>query len=479
MSARISDYNDVLYSRELSNDLPVQTDLIKRTALAAIPFLSLCPLLRFPISLTMGSLRVWNTDSNDVWQKVAAITALAGSLFQHRIGIACTTVQDLFLEINKIKTQGTSEDSLKGLIRIFNHLVYLGLISFGGLELSIVAFAIQIVINLLQSKDEFQNDRWIEGFANLLMCGIRLQQTYNQCQQLTRKWEIEKAIKKIHVGELHEKWRFPSDHLPVGIEVNGIRIISWNVLNNAYMEWVTDKDSQGLNGSLISELDIPIQENGLTKRDVFVAEMIQTMMAKGQIVALQECSEPFLEYLKQNLPSQWDLVRSFDTVKKDQDVILYNTAQLAYCSESSETTNTAYPSVPGRPLQNVYFSRYEGGSDLRIINAHIPGDPTLPGREEFAEYVYKQHQQGLVTIALGDNNFERDEMIDAYRKAGFTDFSIHSPWKTNIDPYTKESKAIDHLFVMGDEDSRDLRSDEILVNGNLQESINLLNQERV
>ena len=52
------------------------------------------------------------------------------------------------------------------------------------------------------------------------------------------------------MGELHEKWQFPSDHLPVGIEVDGVKIISWNVLNNVYMEWVTTKDSQGLNSGV-------------------------------------------------------------------------------------------------------------------------------------------------------------------------------------------------------------------------------------
>ena len=81
-----------------------------------------------------------------------------------------------------------------------------------------------------------------------------------------------------------------------------------------------------------------------------------------------------------------------------------------------------------------------------------------------------------ITIALGDNNFERDEMIEAYRKAGFSDFSLHSPWKTNIDPITKEAKGIDHLFVIGNDESRDLKPNEVLIGGNFQEIIHLLNQ---
>jgi endonuclease/exonuclease/phosphatase family metal-dependent hydrolase len=420
----------------------------------------------------MGTCRVWNADHNDMFETGVAIIALVGSIFQHRAGMIITTIQDIIIEINKVRKGENWEDVSKSLIKIFNNLVYLALISRGGLELSILAFLLQAAIHLIQSRDEFKNGRWIEGVANLLMAAVRLQQSHTQYQQLQRNWEIEDAIKRISVGELHEKWRFPSDHLPVGIEVNGIRVISWNVLNNAYIEWVTDKDSQGLNGSMISDLNVPINDAGLTMRDVLVVDMVQTMMAQGQVVALQECSQPFLQHLQERLPSHWGLVKSFEQ-RPDQDVILYRKTQLTYQSALSETTQSAYPSVPGRPIQNAYFSN-QAGRDLRLINSHIPGDPDKPCREEFAHYVHGQHREGAITIALGDNNFERDEMIEAYRNAGFSDFSLHSPWKTNIDPETKQSKGIDHLFVVGEDTSRDLKPDEVLIGGNLQETINLL-----
>lgn len=479
MTARVSDYKNVLYSREYSNDVPPQpqTNLAKRVALAAIPFLTLHSGLRFPVSLAMGTLRVWNSDRKDIFGTAIAITALAATIFQHRIGMVLTTIQDVIIEINKIQKAKSWEEVAKSLIKIFNNLVYLALIARGGLELSILAFMMQTVVNLIQSRDEFKKGNLIEGFANLLMAGIRLHQSHTQYQQLKRNWEIEAAIKKVFVGELHEKWRFPSDHLPVGIEVDGVRIISWNVLNNAYMEWVTDKDSQGLNGSMISDLNVPVNEHGLTMRDMVIADMVQNMMTQGQIVALQECGEPFLEYLQTKLPSNWDLIKSFNTQRTDQDVILYNKSQFTYQSALSETTESAYPSFPGRPLQTAHFSSNQG-KDLHIINAHIPGDPNKPGREEFADYVYRQHREGSTTVALGDNNFERHEMRDAYQKAGFSDFNLHSPYQTNIDPVDKRSKGIDHFFAIGNDNSSDLKPDQVLIGGNLQETIDLLNQVR-
>lgn len=476
MTAQVSDYKNVVYHREYDHDVPQQDHLASRVAMAALPFFSLIPQLRFPLSLAMGSLRVWNHSDHlgrniaQQAQLVVAIIALAAAIFCHPIGQIIVSMQDIILDVKFLITEcATKEEAIYTLFKIFNNLLYLALVTWGGLELSIVCLALQLVMNLIDSVKDFKQGRWIEGCAHLLMAAVRLEQTYTQCQLLKRNWEIEDAIKRFKVGELHEKWQFPSDHLPVGIEVNGVRIISWNVLNNAYIDWVTEKDSQGLNGSLISELNKPVGDTGLTMRDLYVADLVKDMMAHGHVIALQECGEPFLQCLQQKLPSSWSLVRSFETARKDQDVILYDKTKVEHLS--SHTNMDAYPSSKDRPLQQETFAA--NGMNLNLFNAHIPGDPTLPGRDEFARYVASQHHAGDVTIALGDNNFERDEMIAAYRHAGFSDFSIHSPWKTNIDPATKESKGIDHLFVVGTENSRDLRPDEVL--HNLEDTIHLLN----
>ena len=49
------------------------------------------------------------------------------------------------------------------------------------------------------------------------------------------------------MGELQEKWQFPSDHLPVGMNLDGLKIASWNVLNPLYMNWVIEKNSKDQN----------------------------------------------------------------------------------------------------------------------------------------------------------------------------------------------------------------------------------------
>lgn len=475
------------YHREYENDLPQQeAPLYQRVALVALPFLSLYKPLSLPIALGMGAARVYTTShqlvsdirSGDrrqiafaVLQTTIAVIALAATIFTHPIGMIITTSQDILFELCAL-TQALQrkdwEAALVSLTKIINNAFYLALICRGGLELSIVSLALQAITLVVLSYEEFKEGHLLEGCGNLLMAAVRLHQGYSQFKILQRQWEIEKAIKRVFVGELHEKWQFPSDHLPVGVEVDGVKIISWNVLNNAYMEWVTTKDSQGLNGSMISDLDKVVKPNGLTQRDLYVADLVVQMTKSGHVVALQECGMPFLEALQEKLPSQWQMVRSFDN-RVDQDVVLYDGSRLTYQPERSEVSTTAYASAPGRPIQNVYFTQ-----GLRIVNGHIPGDPTLPVREEFANYVRRHHAGGQTTVALGDNNFERDEMISAYEAAGFKNYSVHSPWKTNIDPYGKFSKGIDHLFVTGAKSSYDLSPDDVLPNGNLRETISLL-----
>lgn len=466
LDAVISDFRDVFYTRDYRYDTPEPMpgcSKARRCLLAAIPFLSLHPSCQLPIALVMGTTRAWTCyNEKEVSGTSMAILAVAGSVFQFRIGILATVAHDIFLELKHVKQeQCDGEEIAKSSVKIMNHLLFLGLTCRGGLELSILSLAMQAVVNASDAREDFKKGLYIEGTANLLMAGVRSGQSYRQFQHLQRRWEIERAMQNVFVGELHEKWQFPSDHLPVAVEIDGKKVISWNVMNSAYMEWVVEKDSQGLNGSMLTDLDIPVGSNGLTQRDVLIADMVQQMSQNGEVIALQECSLPFLEHLEGKLGASWGMVRSFEGNRVDQEVVLYHRDHFSYLPECSETSSQVYPSFPGRPVQRVSLEGAEG-SIFQVINTHIPGDPNLPGREEVARYAERYHRDDRVTIVLGDNNFERHEMLDAFFKAGFSNFSLHSPWKTNIDPYSKESKGIDHFFVIGHKTSVDLRPEDFL-----------------
>src|SRR5262245_39874654 len=67
--------------------------------------------------------------------------------------------------------------------------------------------------------------------------------------------------KGTYVGKLQEKWQFPSDHLPIGMTMDGLNIASWNVLDASFMRWMTEKDSQGLKHSMIVDEHIYIGDS--------------------------------------------------------------------------------------------------------------------------------------------------------------------------------------------------------------------------
>ncbi len=288
------------------------------------------------------------------------------------------------------------------------------------------------------------------------------------------------ANERVYVGDLREKWQFPSDHLPIGVQINDFRIITWNVLNNAYLDWIIEKDYQGLKGSMINDLNIEIQANGFTKRDQRIIEIIHAMMnSSAGIIALQECGPAFLMELKEQLPENWQIVKKSNEWAKNDEIILYNSTLFAYRSDLSKVSYP-YPSFPDRILLNAVFERLDGSKQvIRILNAHIPGDPSLPGKEEFAQYIYAHSSSEETLVALGDHNFERSEMLAAYQKAGLasSEFDFHSPWHTNIHPNTKEAKSIDHIFVKGTS-SRALKAEEIVENYHLKEIVELLSKNK-
>lgn len=248
-----------------------------------------------------------------------------------------------------------------------------------------------------------------------------------------------------YVGELQEKWQFPSDHLPIGMTFDNLNILSWNVLDAEHMNWVTEKNTQGLSRSIIADEHVYIADSQLTIRDKHVVDLIlQTIQHPTHprsILALQECSPSFIEELRSQLPAD------FEIVSHEDNALLLDRRLLDVVSIAAPSD--IFTNDPDRTVQNVTIRLLENGQLLRLVNAHVPGDPTKPARFEFARYLAATFDPTLSTIAMGDMNFNELEMSDAMNQA-FPDgspFSLHSPYCTNISPVVFNSKAIDHFLV--------------------------------
>ncbi len=244
-----------------------------------------------------------------------------------------------------------------------------------------------------------------------------------------------------YVGELQERWQFPSDHLPIGMTIGDLSFASWNVLDSAYMRWVIE-NSQGLSRSMIMDEHIYIGESELSVRDQHTIRLVLQMLSNDRsILSLQECSAPFLTELKAQLPDRYKIIEHYG----EATIIDLNRFQIL----SAKQVTGVFAEDPKRGFQELILRCLDNDQKFRIINAHIPGDPAKPARFEFAKYLASTFDPGITTIALGDMNFNELEMADAMTQA-FQDenpFAIYSPYCTNISPYSFISKAIDHFIV--------------------------------
>lgn len=248
-----------------------------------------------------------------------------------------------------------------------------------------------------------------------------------------------------YVGELQEKWKFPSDHLPIGMTFEDFDVLSFNVLDADYMSWVIEKNSQGLSRSMIADEHVYIGDSGLTFRDQHVVNLILQAIANPNhprsILALQECSKPFLQELCSKLPPHFEVVSHFGEAL----VIDRNRFEVV----DARAVTGIFSDFPFRAIQDVQLRRLDTGASLRIVNAHLPGDPLKPARFEFGHYLSQTLDPSTVTLAMGDMNFNEREMQDALDRAfeGASLFSVLTPYCTNISPYEFVSKAIDHFLV--------------------------------
>jgi len=93
-------------------------------------------------------------------------------------------------------------------------------------------------------------------------------------------------------------------------------IASWNVLGSDYIDWVTEKDSHGLKGSMISDEHVFIGDSKLTLRDKHVVDLVLQMLSHPThpraVLSLQECNAPFLEEVLSGLTKTVSLLEPVD-----------------------------------------------------------------------------------------------------------------------------------------------------------------------
>ncbi len=261
---------------------------------------------------------------------------------------------------------------------------------------------------------------------------------------------LPQTVQRVHVGELGARWQFPSDHLPVGATVDGIRIASWNVLNRAYLNHFAPhgRNDQGLaNSCLWDEQHRPsLRDTRLSLREERIVDMVKSLASSRDIILLQECSQPFLAALAEALPSRVQC-RHGSTASPENDIaLLYDQGRLTLDTELSEFVADAYPCKRDRALMSLAF--HHQGRTLRVVHSHVPGMPSGEGLREFTEHVVRLASGQAPMVVTGDLNFELAELAAAFKIQGLpppvSAVNVRSTVGTD-----RFAKLIDHIVVLG------------------------------
>jgi len=255
-----------------------------------------------------------------------------------------------------------------------------------------------------------------------------------------------------YVGELGDKWLFPSDHLPVGASVGPLSVTSWNILNTKFLHHIASNDQGLLNSSIIG-YDIPFgDESSLTFRENNVVMNIISMVVDDihfprNVVAIQECNNSVLDALRKRFPDNIDISTPFDGGLRDDngEAIIYNSSLFEYIGSNTYV----YQAKRGNSIFDVTLRERKSGDIYRIINSHVPGGPySIKALDEFGDYLISNYDDKHVMIVMGDLNASYSAIAKVLSVKGIDQQYryVESGYPSHIDT-RRNAVTFDHIFV--------------------------------
>lgn len=202
------------YHRRYDLDLPQEgPPLLKRIALATLPFLSLYRPLGSALSIGLGSCRAlshlsnaltlegnrnWTQCDLEVSQAALAALAVATTFYNFTAGLYITTAVDLsqgikrtISHVSQQEYKKAAEEALQSTASAF----YLGFMATGALEAILLSTLIQASLSALEAHNEWKEGRYIEAAAKFAMGAVRLRQAHSYSKLIQRRNQLLKIQK--------------------------------------------------------------------------------------------------------------------------------------------------------------------------------------------------------------------------------------------------------------------------------------------
>lgn len=215
--SNISDYllhttvDPLYYQRRVEHDLPPVNpgndwkDIAKRVALISVPFISLYKPAGQGISIAMGSCRCFTNlaetlvagyqkDGIGCAEKLAltalSVVALAGTLFNFKIGLLITTTVDMGMNLIHMAQHLSKREfdkAFEELLQTASSALYLGIMLTGSLEVLLSSVLLQGLTCLYQSRSEWKQGKWPEFIAKLTMGIVRFYQAHQYVDLIKKR----------------------------------------------------------------------------------------------------------------------------------------------------------------------------------------------------------------------------------------------------------------------------------------------------
>jgi hypothetical protein len=264
----------------------------------------------------------------------------------------------------------------------------------------------------------------------------------------------DQAFDPFFVGAFHKRWKFTSDHLPIGAKVHTFRIASWNVLNEQYLNFIIE-DGQGLNKSLITQLAKIRTAHDLSKREQVIFRQCLLMMEgkhKRSLIGLLETKDTLLGYLKNHMPRGWKCLFS-PSPTHQEDVFLYDTTKLRVV----DSTIVQYSDTSPKIVFLLKVQEKKTGKLYAIFLTHVPGGGPQ-GLVDMASIVKNLFDPMIETVLMGDMNASPQEVNQVLQNKGLFFTIAASSYPTHVNTHKKAS-WIDSFFVYSPSGKRFLRQD--------------------